>query len=156
MSLRKKIEVDELVFAEIPFGLPAMDTMVDLRNRVLRVPLNLQFNADDIASEWSQHHFGLFSMQHELIACAILKPAKDPNEIKMRQVAVEPLHQKKGVGKKLIDNLEKWSKEQGYGKIVLHAREVSIPFYEKAGYKKIGQPFEEVGLDHFFMQKSLL
>lgn len=155
MLVEKKIVVDELVFAEIPFATPALDTAVDLRNRVLRIPLKLEFDADDIAGEWQQHHFGLFSLQHDLVACAILKYTDDPSVIKMRQVAVEPECQNLGIGKRLVDDIEHWCSIKEVSKITLHARDESVKFYDKLGYKKIGQPFEEVGLKHFLMEKIL-
>jgi len=37
----------------------------------------------------------------------------------------------------------------------LHARSPVVEFYQKSGYAIIGESFEEVGIQHFRMQKVL-
>lgn len=52
---------------------------------------------------------------------------------------VDPSVQKKGVGKKLVQELEKEAKEKGFHQIFLYADHRNIPFYEdKLGYTNSG------------------
>jgi predicted GNAT family N-acyltransferase len=37
----------------------------------------------------------------------------------------------------------------------MHARKSAVGFYEKLGYKIVGDEFEEVTIPHFEMQKTL-
>lgn len=61
-----------------------------------------------------------------------------------------------GVGKKLVQQMEKHVKSKfGTDVVYLHARHYAVGFYEKLGYEKIGDEFEEVGMKHFKMQKQL-
>jgi predicted GNAT family N-acyltransferase len=39
--------------------------------------------------------------------------------------------------------------------MILHAREAAVPFYLKLGYALAGEPFEEVGIPHRAMEKTL-
>ena len=39
--------------------------------------------------------------------------------------------------------------------MTLHARQVAVPFYERLGYSIVGEPFEEVSIPHFKMEKGL-
>jgi hypothetical protein len=55
----------------------------------------------------------------------------------------------------LVYYVEKWAKERGFLKIILHARDLAIPFYDRLDYKKIGNAFYEVGIEHYLMEKEL-
>ena len=70
-------------------------------------------------------------------------------------MAVSPLCQGQGIGRQLVLELERKAKECLFESIVLHARQVAFPFYEKLGYAFISDLFEEVGIPHRAMTKSL-
>ena len=74
----------------------------------------------------------------------------------MRQVAVRADAQGKGVGRALVEASEREAIERGYARIVLHARENAVPFYECLGYATEGEPFIEIGLPHRAMAKTLV
>jgi predicted GNAT family N-acyltransferase len=59
------------------------------------------------------------------------------------------------VGSFLISESEKLAVAKGYNKIELHARDTAVEFYVKAGYSILGDVFQEVGINHFFMYKNL-
>jgi predicted GNAT family N-acyltransferase len=50
---------------------------------------------------------------------------------------------------------ENIARDRGFKKITMHARKTAIGFYEKLGYKPIGEQFEEVTIPHFIMEKML-
>lgn len=138
----------------IDFATPEMDEALALRNKVLRIPLGLEFIPEDIASEWDSHHLVASLNTGVIVGVLVLKPAKD-KIVKMRQVAISPDIQKKGIGKKLVDFSEYFAKSLGYVKIELHARAEAVPFYENLNYLVKGEKFTEVGIDHFSMYKSI-
>ena len=70
-------------------------------------------------------------------------------------MTVDPGHQGRGVGKRLIAFAEKLSAEMGYREIVLHARESAVRFYESVGYVAEGEAFTEVTIPHRKMVKRL-
>ena len=138
----------------IDFGTPEFDEALKLRHEVLRKPLNMEFNPEDIAKEYDSFHIGCYTNPGDLMAVLILKPI-EKKIVKMRQVAVSPQAQSKGVGTFLVRESEKFAAIKGFEKIELHARDTAIEFYKKSGYTPKGEIFKEVGIDHIFMYKNL-
>jgi predicted GNAT family N-acyltransferase len=136
------------------FGTPAYDESIRLRDDILRKPLGLVFFAEDLAKEYNQVHFGYYENE-KLIGCMVLHDYGDKNA-KMRQVAVAETHQKRGIGQKMVTYFEAYAKVNGYKKVVLHARDVACPFYEKLNYKKVGKQFFEVDIPHYKMEKDVI
>ena len=141
--------------ADFQFGTPIYDDSVRLRDEVLRQPLGLSFAPKDLAQEWDKIHFGCFTDGGFLVATLILV-ALDDETVKMRQVAVDPHYQKKGIGTFLVKESERLARSKGFKKMTLHAREEAVPFYEKLKYRRVGKRFEEVGIPHFKMECELV
>lgn len=127
--------------------------IIDLRDRILRKPLGLEFTKQELLAESNQFHFGYFKNE-ELVGCFVFVD-KGNYELKMRQVAVDKDFQGLGVGSKMVAESEKWAVENGYNKIVLNAREVAKSFYKKMSYQVVGSSFLEVGLRHYKLFKLL-
>lgn len=128
--------------------------MTHLRREVLRRPLGLDFTSEDLTVE--SGHFLLAAFDGlEMVGCLVLTPY-DAEHVKMRQVAVVPGRQGKGIGKQMVDFSERFAREKGFGHMILHARDTAVPFYLALGYEIIGEPFEEVTIPHRKMAKKLL
>ncbi len=127
--------------------------MVQLRRRILRTPLGLDFAPEDLEKEVRDIHVAGFDLAH-LVGCLVLTPAS-AEDIKMRQVAVDDGIQGKGVGTELVLYSERLARERGYRRMVLHARDTAVPFYERLKYEIEGEPFEEVTIPHRRMVKEL-
>jgi len=138
----------------IEFATPQFDKAIKLRDLVLRKPLGLEFYAEDIAQEYDSLHLACFDESDQMIGILVLKPLSK-KKLKMRQVAIHPDHQKKGVGTFMVESSEKLARSGGFNKLVLHARESAVPFYTRMNYSSIGDKFEEVGLSHYKMEKKL-
>lgn len=139
---------------QFEFGTPEYDTAVRLRYEVLRRPLGLEYTPEQLAAEYSDIHLGAFDANGAITGCLILTPLAG-HTIKMRQVAVDPAWQGRGVGTELVAASEQLSKRLGFTIMSLHAREIAVPFYLRLGYTIIGERFEEVGIPHFKMEKNL-
>lgn len=138
---------------EIQFGSPDYQREVALRQLVLRDPLGLRFSAEDLAKENSDVHFAAFS-DGKLVGCLLLSPVS-PTALKMRQVAVDPGSQGLGIGRRLVEACEAFSRAKGVNEIVLNAREGAVAFYLGLGYMVIDGPFTEVTVPHMRMRKVL-
>lgn len=138
---------------EVAFGSPEHASTIELRREVLRRPLGLDFSAEQLAGEEDQIHLALLHGD-EALACLILVAHRD-GEAKMRQVAVRPDLQGQGIGRQLVEASEAFAIRRGLTRMVLHARETAVPFYERLGYAVEGEPFEEVGIPHRRMSKRL-
>jgi predicted GNAT family N-acyltransferase len=139
---------------EIQFGTPEFDDAVRLRYAVLRKPLGMEYTAEQIAAEYDQYHLAAYADSGILIGYLNLTPYQN-DQVKMRQVAVDPASQGSGVGKALVAASEAFAHQRGFRKMILHARETAVPFYLKLGYEIVGERFEEVTIPHFRMEKVL-
>ncbi len=138
----------------IEFGTPEHDEAIRLRYQILREPLGLDYTAEQLAEEWRDHHLAAFDPAGRMLGILILTPVSDL-AVKMRQVAVAQAVQNQGVGRALVEFSENFSRQNGFSKMVLNAREVAVKFYLKLGYAVVGERFEEVGIPHLKMEKGL-
>ena len=144
-----------LEFVRIEHNSDRYRDLVALRRRVLRTPLGLNYTAEQLEGERADVHIAAY-LQGELVACVALASDKSHRSpLKLRQMTVDPGHQGRGVGKRLIAFAEKLSAEMGYREIVLHARESALKFYESVGYVAEGEVFTQVTIPHRKMVKRL-
>jgi N-acetylglutamate synthase-like GNAT family acetyltransferase len=124
---------------------------LELRDEVLRKPLGLKIENDDLSDEVNQVHF-VALIDSAVVGVVVLKIEGTTG--KLRQMAVKSEIQGKQIGRKLVNDLESHAKSVSIHEIKLHARHYAAGFYEKLGYAKTKKPsFEEVGIEHFEMVK---
>jgi predicted GNAT family N-acyltransferase len=126
---------------------------IELRRRVLREPLGLDFDPDDLAKESADLHVAAFEAPN-LVGCLVLT-LLDEVRIKMRQVAVDSTLQGFGIGTHMVAFSESLARTHGYKEMVLNARDTAVPFYLRLDYEIVGEPFEEVTIPHLRMMKRL-
>ena len=141
-----------LIFREIVFETEEYRLECGLRDEVLRRPLGLALTAEELAGEGDQLHFGLFEPDGGLVACVVAIRIS-PGDARIRQMAVSPVHQGRGLGKRLMKALETELRSRGFTNLVLHARASAVGFYEKLGYTVDGDEFIDVSVSHFRMVK---
>ena len=141
-----------LAFASIRWNSREYHQTIDLRNRILRHPLGLEVTAQDQWDEQDESHFGIFDGER-LIACLVAVDQSNAT-VKLRQMAVEPQFQRRGVGSWLISQVEAALQACGTKQIKLHARQTAIDFYRRLGYQTQGDEFIEVTLPHIVMSKQ--
>jgi GNAT superfamily N-acetyltransferase len=143
----------ELTIREVTHGSPDYWATVELRDSVLRASLGLRFSPEELQAEHDSRHFACYDGDR-LVACLVLRPLNQ-GDVQMRQVAVLPELQRRGIGRALVEYSEAWATAAGYRRMILHARDAAMPFYEKAGYCRMGDRFEEVTIPHWEMEKRL-
>lgn len=139
----------------IAYGSSAYDRALALRDRVLRAPLGLKFDADFLAIEKNPEHAHLAVLRGEDVVGVLIMTDVGGGQVKMRQVAVDDSVQGQGVGRLLVEFSEKWARERGFEEIVLNARETAAPFYTRLAYETVSDTFTEVGIPHRKMRKIL-
>ncbi len=137
----------------ITYGSESYHQLVELRNHILRKPLGLSFGPAELAAEKEYLFLGAFE-ENVLLGCCLLSRVDD-KIVKLRQMAVREDAQGQGIGTSLLDFAEKTALEKGYAKLVMHARQTALEFYEKSGYYRKGEMFMEVGILHCRMEKEL-
>lgn len=74
---------------------------------------------------------------------------------KVERVAVLESHRGTGVGRALMDALEAAAASNDMETLTLHAQIRAAGFYDELGYERYGEEFEEAGIPHVAMEKSL-
>ncbi len=139
--------------------IPALETF-SVRHPVLRPGKNIEtchFDGDNLEST---RHFGYFEAE-KLAGVASLFEAPTPllpeqNQFQLRGMAVLQEYQKRGIGEALVKFAENDAILRNGKMIWFNAREIAVPFYQKLGYKIIGEPFDigDIG-KHYVMYRSL-
>jgi ribosomal protein S18 acetylase RimI-like enzyme len=143
--------MNEIDIQIVDYNSGAQKKSVELRYKVLREPLGLHFTPEQLAEEKEEVH--IVGMKgEEVIGVVVLKKMED-NIFKMRQVAVDPEYQRKGIGKKMVHFSELYAARHGYDAIELHARDTAKDFYLSMGYDIMSDAFYEVGILHYKMRK---
>lgn len=138
---------------QIDFGSSEYKQMIHLREEILRKPLHLTFEADEMDSEKNDILIGAFD-EEKMLGCCILTRV-DTRVVRLRQMAVQNNLQGKGIGASMMNFAENLARDSGYKKLIMHARKTAVGFYEKLGYKVSGHEFMEVTLPHYIMSKKL-
>jgi predicted GNAT family N-acyltransferase len=137
----------------IDHGSPQYQQMVKLRDDILRKPLGLVFTKEELEKEKDHLLIGAFEDDKMLACCMLVE--ENSKTVRLRQMAVLNDLQGKGIGKALMLFAENLARDRGYKKITMHARKNAIGFYEKMGYVRIGNEFEEITIPHYLMEKKL-
>ena len=127
--------------------------MIALRYSLLRKPLGLSFNEEELQAEKDDILIGCFD-EERLEGCCLLTK-KDTATLRLRQMAVISGLQGKGVGRAILQFAENIARDRGFKKIVMHARKTAAGFYEKLGYKVTSAEFQEISIPHYLMEKHL-
>lgn len=79
----------------------------------------------------------------------------DETTAQIRFMAVSETFQGQGIGSALLEALENEAWQIGKKKVLLHAREIALNFYGKAGYELLHKSHLLFGeIQHFLMQKN--
>ena len=74
---------------------------------------------------------------------------------KIGRMAVLAAHRKNGVGSRLMHRAADVARTMGVRDITLHAQLTAKAFYARLGYKEEGDMFEEAGIRHVSMRRTI-
>ncbi len=137
----------------IDHGTEEYQKMVKLRDDMLRKPLGLGFTSEELDAEKDNMLIAAFE-DEDMLGCCMLVEEK-PDTLRLRQMAVLNDLQGKGIGRALMNFAENLARDRGYRTLSMHARMNAVGFYEKMGYKVVSEPFIEVTIPHYVMEKKL-
>ncbi len=120
------------------------------------MPESLERDDDDAQA----FHLLAFDKGHAIGTGRLVKMSEPPEGETGRwgrvgRMAVLQSHRKSGVGSMLLTALEAEARRQELGGIMLHAQLSAMEFYKRHGYVAHGAVFEEAGMPHLEMQKTL-
>ena len=88
--------------------------------------------------------------KRELVGTGRLEPTG-----KIGRVAVLPQHRGTGAGLAIMRRLVDLASERGFTEVYLHAQAQARGFYERLGFRAEGPEFDEVGIPHLRMRRSV-
>ena len=127
--------------------------MIKLRDDILRKPLGLGFDQQELEGEKDNMLIGAFE-DDEMLGCCMLVE-ENSETVRLRQMAVLNDLQGKGIGRALMNFAENLARDRGYKILSMHARKNATGFYEKMGYKIASDEFTEITIPHYVMEKIL-
>lgn len=74
---------------------------------------------------------------------------------KLERICISAPYRKHGIGRMILDGLERLAAEQGLRRVKLHGQTQARGFYEKLGYVAASDEFMEDGIPHLLMVKEL-
>ena len=129
------------------------DDYYRLRYLVLRKPLGQPEGSERNEGDLTGEHFALY--EDDVLKAIARLDNSAPTISQVRFVAVDSSVQGKGYGKLIMEAVEKRSKETGNTKMILHARDYAVPFYEKLNYILVEKSYKLFDvLQHYFMEKE--
>ncbi|WP_027417554.1 GNAT family N-acetyltransferase [Aneurinibacillus terranovensis] len=117
------------------------------------VPEELELDEHDVAGTGTRH-FIIANENGEAVAAARLRPY-DQGMGKVERVAVLAVHRGKGLGRKIMEAVEKAAREEKFTALKLNAQISAQPFYEELGYQPRGEHFIDAGIEHIAMIKTM-
>lgn len=127
-----------------------------LRYRVLREPLGQHPGSEkDDYEPISLHYMAIDDKTGQIVGVVKLFE-KEPGAGQFSHLAVAPAFQRHGVGRLLIEAIEKKSRELGYHKLGTLTRLTATGFYERCGFQPMGITGVLFGkLQMMWMEKDL-
>jgi len=74
---------------------------------------------------------------------------------KIERVCVIKSYRKKGVGRLIMNTLEKYAENQNIKHLILSAQLQALPFYRKLNYREYGNIFLDANIEHKMMDKYI-
>lgn len=74
---------------------------------------------------------------------------------KIGRVAVLKAHRGAGIGAQLIHACHHVAASQGATRTILGTQVAALSFYERLGYYRYGEVFDDAGIDHLMMERAL-
>src|SRR5207247_2571789 len=96
----------------------------------------------------------LVTVEHGAVVgtCRVLV---DGDDARFGRLCVEPAARGRGLGRELLAAAEGAARAAGARRMSLHAQTGALGLYERAGYRAVGAPFEEEGIEHLAMERRL-
>jgi GNAT superfamily N-acetyltransferase len=110
---------------------------------------------DDYERRVREHTAWVLIDGGEIVGVLVLLPADD--YLLLDNVAIDPHHQGKGIGRALIDFAEQQARRSGYSEIRLYTHQKmheNIAMYPRLGYEETGRG-EQAGYQRVFFRKRL-
>ncbi|MCM1468050.1 MAG: GNAT family N-acetyltransferase [Alistipes sp.] len=100
-------------------------------------------------------HFVLFEEKEEPIATCRVFWNEEMEAYTLGRLAVIKKYRGRNMGSVMVKEAEKYVREKGGKKLILHAQCRAADFYKKLGFEEFGDVGDEEGCPHIWMKKSV-
>lgn len=76
--------------------------------------------------------------------------------VKVGRVAVDPAWRGRGIASRLLERAVDYAQHQRAGSLRLAAQVAASDLYRKAGFRPVGDPFDEAGIQHVWMVREVV
>ncbi len=130
------------------------DTIKSLREEVFCIEQGFPKSVEITIDEHLYTHVSLYNKDNQLIAyCRFIV---EDTIVHLGRILVRKEYRNNHLGSSLINEAEKVIKNTtSINEVVLHAQYQVVPFYEKNGYKVVGDMFLEENYPHYKMIKYI-
>jgi ribosomal protein S18 acetylase RimI-like enzyme len=150
-----RLNLDDLVVRQ-PRTRQEWQDYYALRWQILRAPWEQPPGSERDQLEGESVHLMLSCGDGEVVAVGRLHRARE-QVAQIRYMAVATEFQRRGLGRRLLAQLEGEAIQTGYTQIILEAREHAVAFYRRHGYRVVRPSHELFGqIRHFLMTKRLV
>ena len=126
----------------------------ELRWRILRKPWGEPRGSEQDEQENNAYHI-MATEDNKVIGVARLQ-FPEQTSAQLRYMAVDDKYQGKGVGRAIIEHMEKCAKKNSAEELFFNARDNALGFYEKLGYRFIAKTYLLFDtIQHYKMSKKL-
>ncbi|WP_416676290.1 GNAT family N-acetyltransferase [Egbenema bharatensis] len=144
--------ISNLILQVVPFA-AAQSAIRSIRYQVFHVEQGVALDIDfDGLDEASMHVVAYQADQ--AVGTTRIRMLTD-RLAKIERVAVLSVHRGRGLGKMLMTTAVDYLDQQAIPEIKLNAQMQVKAFYEKLGFVPYGEPFDEAGILHIEMRRSL-
>ena len=116
----------------------------ELRWKMLRKPWNYPFGSEKDEYEQVSQHRMIRNQQGDVVAVGRVH-MNSSEEAQVRHIAVDKEFQGKGLATLILSSLEAVAREEGAIRMVTNSRQISIPFFESAGFVIEKEASNELG-----------
>lgn len=143
-----------LQFKDIAYHTPAYRDTLELRNRIMRIPLGRDIYQENLGAEKDAVILGAYE-EETLIGVGVMIPKEKVCSLEF--LCVDTALQRGGVGGRLLNALEERARRLGAECMTMHARVSAQGFYERHGYHDTGENCIHNGapVPHVIMEKRL-
>ncbi|WP_271402315.1 GNAT family N-acetyltransferase [Salinicoccus roseus] len=125
---------------------------LEIRKRVFVEEQNVPMDRE--VDEYEDTATHILLIDDEPIGTVRYRPASDVM-IKVERMAVLPEERGRKLGLKLMEFVHKHARDNGYTHAKLGAQVHAVDFYKKLGYSVSSEEFEDAGIPHVYMERTL-
>lgn len=105
----------------------------DQRAVLLAHPEVLELDADAVLAGGTR----VAVVRGEVVGFATIEPG-GPGAAELVDLFVDPIHQRGGIGRSLVDDVTRWAAAQGLTRLEVTANDQALDFYEASGFTRVG------------------